>query len=271
MNELECHPWPEPAQRPTPVWLVIWLVASLAWLAPGPGFAGSVTVFAAASLKNALDEIADGFSDRTGHDVILSLAGSSALARQIQAGAPADVFISANADWMDHLAQLGRIEPGTRFDLTGNQLVLVAPAGKGTPTEIRPDMDLSAMLGDGRLAMALVQAVPAGIYGKQALEHLGLWDQVNDRVAQADNVRAALALVALGEAPLGIVYATDARAEPDLMVIGTFPPDSHPQIRYPVAAVTGGDPETSAAFLEYLRGDSARAALQRQGFAVLGE
>lgn len=230
-------------------------------------WADGVTVFAAASLKNALDEVAADFEDATGDTVTVSYAGSSALAWQISHGAPADIFISANADWMDRLQADGHIVPDTRVNLLGNTLVLI---GHGAVSErmIDRDTDLTELLSGGRLAMALVDAVPAGIYGKTALQFLGLWDGVEPHVAQADNVRAALALVAAGEAPLGIVYATDAVVSTDISVIGTFPPASHPSIVYPAAIVAGRGNETAHAFLEYLQGDDAGATFRRHGFTV---
>lgn len=245
------------------------LAFGMAVFAPAQAFAQTVTVFAAASLTTALTEIETGFEAATGHDLVLSLAGSSALAQQIRQGAPADIFISASTDWMDLIAAEGLIEPGGRFDLLGNTLVLIAHGRAAAPVEIGPGFDLAARLGDGRLAMALVDAVPAGIYGKAALEHFGLWDGVADRVAQTDNVRAALALVALGEAPYGIVYATDANAADNVTIIATFPPESHPAIVYPLADLVGRDTPAEAAFIAYLRGDEARAAFARQGFTLL--
>ena len=232
--------------------------------------AGDVTVFAAASLTDALAQIEAGFEAETGHEVTLSLAGSSALARQIQQGAPADIFISASADWMDALQADGLIDPASRVDLVTNAIVLVAH-GAADPVQIGPDLDLPALLGDGRLAMALVDAVPAGVYGKAALTSLGLWDGVQAQVAQSDNVRAALALVALGEAPLGIVYATDAVAEDRVTVIGTFPADSHPPIAYPAARVAGRGGDAAADFLTWLQGPQARAAFAAQGFVPVTE
>ncbi|WP_213683561.1 molybdate ABC transporter substrate-binding protein [Roseicyclus sp.] len=247
------------------------LALFLAATAPLGAETGPVHLFAAASLTTALAEIEPGFEAATGHDLVLSLAGSSALAQQIRQGAPADIFISASTDWMDLIAAEGLIEPGGRFDLLGNTLVLIAHGRAAAPVEIGPGFDLAARLGDGRLAMALVDAVPAGIYGKAALEHFGLWDGVADRVAQTDNVRAALALVALGEAPYGIVYATDANAADNVTIIATFPPESHPAIVYPLARLAGRDGTGVAALVAYLQGDAARAAFVRQGFAVLGD
>ena len=247
------------------------LALGIAVFAPAPALSETVTVFAAASLTTALAEIEADFEAATGHDLVVSLAGSSALAQQIRQGAPADIFISASTDWMDLIAAEGLIEPGGRFDLLGNTLVLIAH-GRAAPTVvITPDFALSGLIGDGRLAMALVDAVPAGIYGKAALDHFGLWGGIADRVAQTDNVRAALALVALGEAPYGIVYATDANAAENVIIIATFPPESHPAIVYPLARLAGRDGTGVAALVAYLQGDAARAAFVRQGFAVLGD
>ncbi|WP_226624127.1 molybdate ABC transporter substrate-binding protein [Alloyangia pacifica] len=245
------------------------LPAALLSTLPLAAQAEEVVVFAAASLKNAMDEIAPAFEAQSGHAVTVSLAGSSALARQIQQGAPADIFISANESWMDALEADGLLEPDGRSDLLRNAIVLIAHGKDAAPVEITPEMDLPALLDGGRLAMALVDAVPAGIYGKAALENLGLWDSALPQVAQADNVRAALALVSAGEAPLGIVYATDAAADDDVSVIGTFPEDSHPPIVYPVADLAGRDTEAEAAFLDYLHGPEARAAFERQGFGIV--
>jgi len=250
---------------------ILSLSLGLAVLGPSDVHAETVTVFAAASLTNAMAEIETGFAAATGHDVTVSLAGSSALARQIQQGAPADVFISANPGWMDALEADGLIAQGTRRDLLGNALVLIAHDAQHPVVGIGPDMDLAAMLGDDRLAMALVEAVPAGIYGKAALESLGQWEAVAPRVAQSNNVRGALALVALGEAPYGIVYATDAAAEDAVSVIGTFPGGTHPPILYPVAGIAGREGVAPSALLDYLQGAEARAAFERQGFAVMAD
>lgn len=230
-----------------------------------PVMAEPVTVFAAASLKTALDDVAAEYDG----EVVLSYAGSSMLARQVQQGAPADVVFLANTDWMDVLEADGLIATGTRVDLLGNRLVLAGPAG-GAPVEVGPQLDLAAMLGDGRLAMALVDAVPAGIYGKAALEALGQWAAVEDRVAQVDNVRAALALVSLGQVPLGVVYATDALADPRVDALGMFAESSHPPIRYPVAAVAGHE-DNAAGFLAFLTGAEARTIFVSHGFSVLGD
>ncbi|WP_240722399.1 molybdate ABC transporter substrate-binding protein [Poseidonocella sp. HB161398] len=246
------------------------LAAVAVLLAPALAAADQITVFAAASMTNAMAEIEDKFEAETGHELSVSLAGSSALARQIQQGAPADVFISANPGWMDTLEKDGLLAPDTRFDLLENSIVLIAHGSGAAPVAIGPDMDLAALLDGGRLAMALVDSVPAGIYGKASLESLGLWEGVAASVAQADNVRAALALVATGEAPYGIVYATDAVAEDGVTVTGTFPAGSHPPIVYPAAQIAASDSPAAAEFLDYLRGPEARAAFERQGFVVTG-
>ena len=238
-------------------------------LGPRIAQADELLVYAAASLKNAMAEVAERYEAETGNSLTVSYAGSSALARQIEQGAPADIYISANTGWMDVLEGKGLLDPGSRIDLLGNALVLV---GQGAPVEITPALDLAGRLGpDGHLAMALVKAVPAGIYGKAALESLGLWDQIAGQVAQADNVRAALALVSAGAAPMGVVYATDAVAAERVEVLGTFPEDSHPPIIYPAASLAGSDNALKDGFLAYLRGPAASAAFRDQGFTVLAE
>lgn len=246
------------------------LAAASLSAAPAAQAAGDVTIFAAASMKNALEEVAAGYEAETGTRVRLSLAGSSALARQIEAGAPADVFISANTGWMDRIEDAGLVVEGSRFDLARNALALVGPAG-AAPVALDAGTDVAALLGEGRLAMALVDAVPAGIYGKAALISLGQWDAVAPKVAQTDNVRSALALVAAGEAPLGVVYATDAHAEPRVAILGLFPESSHAPILYPAAALTDGDAGAAAAFLAYLRGPAGAQALAAQGFIPAGD
>lgn len=249
--------------------VVIVAVAVLGLAGTGQARAAEVTVFAAASLRNALDEVAAGWQEATGNTVSISYAGSARLARQIEQGAPADLFISANVAWMDHLDAAGLIDRASRHDLLGNRLVLVAHGPDAAPVELEEGDDLVRWLGEGRLAMALVDAVPAGIYGKAALEALGLWAAVADRTAQTDNVRAALALVALGETPLGIVYATDAVAEPGVTVVATFPATSHPPIVYPVALTTEGRKPKALDLLAWFDSAAARAAFERQGFTVL--
>ncbi|WP_432675332.1 molybdate ABC transporter substrate-binding protein [Nioella aestuarii] len=235
-----------------------------------PARAETITVFAAASLTTAMTQIAQRYEAISEDEIVLSFAGSSALARQIQLGAPADIFISASPDWMNLLQISDLIDPDSRRDLLANSLVLIAH-GEADPVDLGPDLDLAALLGSNRLAMALTEAVPAGIYGRAALETLGLWDQVSAQVAETDNVRAALALVALGEAPLGIVYATDARAEPDVSVIAAFPPDSHPPITYPVAQLYGPAWAQAGDFLTFLQSPDAREVFEAEGFTVLGD
>lgn len=245
--------------------------ALMACAAALPGRADTLTVFAAASLKTALDEVTEAFAVETGDRVVASYAGSSALARQIQMGAPADLFLSANPGWMDLLETDGLLAPNSRTDLLTNRLVLIAPADSPLALDLTPETDLATALGRDRLAMALAEAVPAGIYARAALQSLGLWDSVKDRTAQTDNVRAALRLVALGEAPLGIVYATDASAEPRVRILATFPTGSHPPILYPAAILAEGDTPAARRLLAYLQGETARALFRRHGFGIAGE
>lgn len=232
-----------------------------------------VVVFAAASLKNALDEIATAWVKETGKpSPKISFAASSVLAKQIENGAPADLFMSADLDWMDYVAERKLIRPESRLNLLENRIALIAPSDSTAKVDLVAGVDLTAALGrDGRLAMGNVDAVPAGKYGKAALETLGGWDRVKDRVAQADNVRAALLLVSRGEAPLGIVYTTDAAADPKVRVIATFPQDTHPPIIYPAAVLKDSASADAAAFLAHLRGAGARASFEKQGFTVLNK
>jgi len=235
--------------------------------------AAEITVFAAASLKTALDVIAARWQAETGDRVVISYGGSPALARQIQQGAPADLFISASKSWMDTLDEGRLIKPETRKDLLGNTLVLVASGKDAKPVEITVGFDLASLLGDGRLSMALVDSVPAGQYGKEALERLGAWPTVEARVVQSENVRAALALVAAGEAPYGIVYRSDAvaddAADNTVTVVGTFPADSHKPIVYPAAVLSSSAAPEAAAFLAALSSEAATAVFEGQGFVVL--
>lgn len=240
-----------------------------------PGFSGSiaaaekpVTVFAAASLKDVLTRIGNEWTDATGKKAVFSFAASSALAKQVEEGAPADLFISADRKWMDYLNGKGLVDPATRRDLVGNRLVLVG-GRDAAPVAIDGTLDLAKRLGEGRLAVGLTTSVPAGIYAKQALEHLKLWDGVKDRLAEAENVRAALVLVARGEAPLGIVYETDARAEKDVKQLGVFPEDSHDLIVYPAALTRQASSPDAAAFLDYLSSPEASAAFEADGFSLL--
>ena len=228
--------------------------------------APDVLVFAAASLKTALDDVARQWQAETGAKPTVSYAGTSTLARQILLGAPADIFVSANRDWMDALQRKGLIRRETRRDLLGNRLALIGHGSLLPPIEIG---DLPARLGGGRLAMALLDAVPAGIYGRQALRALGLWEDVARRVVQADNVRGALTLVARGEAPFGIVYATDAAASQAVSVVAIFPASSHRAIVYPAALTAGSAGGRAAAFYAHLFSAAARPLFERQGFTVV--
>ncbi|WP_425089009.1 molybdate ABC transporter substrate-binding protein [Stappia sp.] len=253
-----------------PALTCLWLALAVTLLPAGAARAEkaeAVTVFAAASLKTALDEVAALWRDETGFEVVVSYAGSSALARQIEAGAPADLFISANPGWMDRLEAAGLLSAESRRDLLTNAIVLIGHGPDVAQVTLSPDLDLAGLIGDGRLAMALVDAVPAGIYSKAALETLGLWDKVAAKVAQADNVRAALALVAIGEAPFGIVYATDALAEDRVSVAARFPADTHPPILYPAARTAESAHPQADALLAFLRGPAAMTVFQRHGFS----
>jgi molybdate transport system substrate-binding protein len=226
-------------------------------------------VFAAASLKTALDAINQRFEHDAARKVTASYAASSALAKQIEAGAPADIFISADLDWMDYLARNNLIKVQTRFNLLANKLVLIAPADSKLRIEIAANFPLAKALGDGRLAMADPNSVPAGKYGKASLEALGVWASVAGKIAPAENVRAALLYVARRETPLGIVYQTDAAAEPGVKIVGTFPDDSHPPIIYPAAITASASDPDATSYLAYLKSPAARSVFETQGFSVL--
>ncbi len=228
-----------------------------------------VVVFAAASLKNALDDAAAAFQRQGGGEVRISYAASPALARQIESGAPADIFISADLDWMNYVAERNLIKKDTRANLLGNRLVLIAPASSKVALEIMPGFPLANALGGGRLAMADPDSVPAGKYGKAALQKLGVWDGVVARVAPAEDVRAALRFVARGEAPLGIVYATDAAAEPDVRIVAAFPAGSYPPIVYPAAITAASKNPAAQKFLAFIRSPQALPFFERQGFTPL--
>jgi len=231
----------------------------------------TITVFAAASLKNALDDINAAFLKRTGVKVVASYGASSALARQIEQGAPADIFASADLDWMGDASQKKTIRDDTRVNLLGNRLVLIAAKdSKIANVAIGPGFDLAKLAGEGRIATADVNAVPAGKYAREALEKLGIWLSVEKKLAPAENVRAALALVARGEAVLGIVYETDARIEPGVKIVGLFPANSHAPIVYPVAATAIARPEATA-YLNFLRSQTAKMVFERYGFTFLIE
>ncbi|WP_282157465.1 molybdate ABC transporter substrate-binding protein [Shimia thalassica] len=230
--------------------------------------AASLTVFAAASLKEALEDVADRYQTQSGTKVVLSFAGSSILARQIELGAPADIFFSANVAWMDVLGQKQLLVEEGPVNLLSNRLVLVSNRDAAA-VDLSSETDLVALLEGGRLAMALVDAVPAGIYGKAALRSLKLWQDVAPHVAQTDNVRAALALVTRGEVPLGIVYATDVVDGMDVSIVATFPPETHPKIVYPVAAIAEGNVGEARAFLSFLQTDDAKDVFRAHGFQVI--
>ena len=228
-----------------------------------------ITVFAAASLKNALDDIDTAFTKATGVKVTASYEASSALARQIEQAAPADVFISADLRWMDYVAERKLIKPETRANLLGNKLVLIAPKdSKIDKISIGPGFDLAKLAGDGRIAVADVKAVPAGLYAKAALEKLGSWAAAEPKLAQAENVRATLAFVARGETPVGIVYETDAKIEPKVKIIGVFPDDSYPPVTYPVAAVATAK-SAATRYVDFLRSNAAKTIFERYGFSFL--
>jgi molybdate transport system substrate-binding protein len=251
-------------------WLSLALATTVAPLSMARAQAGGLVIFAAASLKNALDEIAAAWTKDTGKAAPrISYGASSALAKQMEQGAPADLFISADTDWMDYVEKKDLIRKDRRVNLLGNKIVLIAPRDSAAAIDIKPGFDLAKALGSGKLAMANVDAVPAGKYGKAALEKLGAWNGVKDNVAQAENVRAALLLVARGEAPLGIVYSTDAAAEPSVKILSAFPPDSHPPIIYPAAGTKESKSADAQSFFDYLKSNKARPAFEKQGFTVL--
>jgi molybdate transport system substrate-binding protein len=249
-------------------WLLVgWMLAAV------PAFASdevpaSITVFGAASLTNALQELADGFTKSSGIAVKLSFAASSALARQIESGAPADVFFSADVDWMDFLETHGLIRPDSRHDVIGNRLVLIAPASSLIKLTILPHFGLAQALGKGRLATGDPDSVPVGRYARSALTALGVWNEVADRLVRADNVRAALAFVASGEAPLGIVYETDALVEKNVRTVDVFPANTHPPITYPIALTKSAAPN-AAKFVAYVRGPAGDAVFKQFGFTPL--
>jgi molybdate transport system substrate-binding protein len=250
-------------------WACSLLVAGFALGSAVHVLAADVTVFAAASLKEAMDEQARSFEAGTGNKAIISYGASNALARQIEAGAPADIFISADLDWMDYVDQRRLLMSDTRVNLLRNTLVLVAPASSKSTLKIGPDFGLAAALGADKLAMANPDSVPAGKYGKAALEKLGVWTAVEKSVARAENVRAALALVSRGEAPFGIVYATDAKADKGVRIVDAFPVGSYPPIVYPAALLATSKSPAGKPLLEYLRSPAARPVWERYGFGLV--
>ncbi len=238
----------------------------LSALLPLQAVAAGVTVFAAASLKESLDAVARKFEADTGNKVIVSYAASSALAKQIESGAPADIFISADLDWADYLDQRKLLTPGSRANLLRNDLVLIAPAASAISVKLAPGLDLAAVLGNERLAIANPDAVPAGKYAKAALQVLGAWQGVETRLARAENVRAALLLVSRGETQLGIVYATDAFADKGVRIAATFPAGTHPPIVYPAALVAGGKSPAAGALMTFMAKPETRTIWERFGF-----
>jgi molybdate transport system substrate-binding protein len=245
--------------------------AVLCGLALSPALAQdkSLVVFAAASMKNALDDVDAAFTARTGVKVAASYAASSTLAKQIEQGAPADIFLSADTDWMDYATARKDINEPTRINLLGNSIVLIAPKdSKIGNVAIAPGFDLAKLAGDGRIATGDVKSVPVGKYAQAALEKLGAWQAAEPKFAMAESVRAALTLVARGEAALGIVYSTDAKVEPGVKIVGTFPADSHPAIIYPVAATATAKTEAGD-YLAFLRSAAAKAILEKYGFTYL--
>lgn len=242
------------------------VVAALGAVIPVAALAANVTVFAAASLKEAMDAQAKQFEASTGNKVIVSYAGSNTLAKQVEGGAPADIFISADTDWMDYVDQRHLLAPGTRVTLLRNTLVLIEPASGKSALKIAPGFDLSAALAGGKLAMANPDSVPAGKYGKSALEKLEVWTSVEKQAARAENVRAALALVSRNEAPFGIVYSTDAFADKGVRVVDTFPADTHPPIVYPAAVLASSQSPAAKPLLDYLKSDAAKVVWEKYGF-----
>ena len=230
--------------------------------------APTITVFAAASLNDVLTELAKEFTADTGVHVVSSFAASSALARQIDAGAPADLFFSADADWMDYLETRNEIRKSSRHDVVGTRLVLIAPHDSDIKLSIAPNFPLAAALGGGRLATGDPDSVPVGRYARSALTALGVWSSVADRLIRADNVRVALAFVSRGEAPLGIVYETDARIDPGVRIVAVFPDASHAPIVYPIALTKAAQPAAER-FLDFLRSPRAAAIFARYGFVPL--
>jgi molybdate transport system substrate-binding protein len=232
-----------------------------------PAGAADVTVFAAASLKESLDAVTRKFEDATGHKVVASYAASSALAKQIENGAPADLFISADLDWADYLDQRNLLATHTRINLLKNELVLIAPASSRATLTLAPGLDLAAALGKERLAIANPDAVPAGKYGKAALIALGAWSGVEHKLARAENVRGALLLVSRGETPLGIVYKTDALADKGVKVISTFPANTYPAIIYPAAVTAVSKTPVTAELLKFMTAAGVRAVWAQYGFS----
>ena len=249
--------------------LVPIVLSSAAWVTPAPAQAPKLIVFAAASLKDALDEVNAAYQREKGEETATSYAASSTLAKQIEAAAPTDIFISADLDWMDYLAKRNLINPQTRANLLGNRLVLIAPVNSTGKLDIALNFPLAQALGNGRLAIADPNGVPAGRYAKAALETLGVWSSVANKLAPAESVRAALALVSRGEAPLGIVYQTDAVADKGVKILSIFPENTHPPIIYPIAVVATSTNPGAPGYTAFLQSSIARPIFEKQGFTVL--
>jgi len=245
---------------------IISALAFMLWAAPA--CADRINVYAAASLKDALDDIIKQYQADSRNTAVGVYAASSALAKQIENGAPADIFISADLDWMNYLDTRKLLQPNTRLDLLRNRLVLIAAGESRIETEIKPGFPLAQLLGGGRLAIADPESVPAGKYGRAALENLGVWASVSNRIARAENVRAALVLVARGEAPLGIVYRTDALVEKKVRIVGEFPADTHPPIVFPAAIVASAQSSAARRFLSFLSSPPARKIWEKYGFTM---
>jgi molybdate transport system substrate-binding protein len=248
---------------------VLFALLSAAWTTVAAAQAPKLIVFAAASLKDALDEANAIYQREKGQETATSYAASSTLAKQIEAAAPADIFISADLDWMDYLAKRNLIKPETRANLLGNRLVLIAPVASAGRLDIAPNFPLARALGNGRLAIADPSGVPAGRYAKAALESLGVWATVANRLAPAENVRATLALVSRGETPLGIVYQTDANSDKGVQIVGIFPDNTHPPIIYPIAVMAASTNPGAPDCVAFLRSPTTRPIFEKQGFRVL--
>jgi molybdate transport system substrate-binding protein len=245
-------------------------VAAVPWGAPPPPAQAQndIVVFAAASLKDALDAINAEWQKETGKEATISYAASSALAKQIEQDAPAQIFISADLDWMDYVERKKLIKPESRVNLLGNRIVLIARKDNAKPVEIRQGFDLAKLIGGGYLALAHVDSVPAGKYAKAALENLNVWSSVADKIGQSADVRTALLRVSRGQAPVGIVYQSDAASDQNVTIIGTFPENTHPLIIYPVALTNKAGPD-AATFLGYVTSTKARQLFEAQGFTVI--
>jgi molybdate transport system substrate-binding protein len=248
--------------------LALFALVCLAACGPKASAPRPLVVLAAASLQEALNAEADAWAAQGHPRPTLSFAASSALARQVESGAPADLFLSADEKWMDTVEKDGALKAGSRRDLLTNSIVLIAPKASVATVDLTDAASFYAALGTGRLAMAEPDSVPAGKYGKAALQHLKLWNKLASKVARADNVRAALALVESGEAPLGIVYATDAAASKSVRVLATFPQDSHPPIRYPVAVLATSKNAHAGDFEHFLASDQGQAIFAQHGFGA---